>query len=198
MAFEAWSQTRRTPGVERPGDGFDRGKGRLGRLGDSRALFGPSPSLARPVGRDYGRQARFRRPSPPLARRIHWTSTANPAAATRGALAPFAALVAGAVAMGVSPIFVRLADVGPFASAFWRVALALPLLYAWMRLADGRERARRAASRKRRSCPASPSRAISSSGTSRSSTRASPTRPSSPPPRRSGSCCSAGFCFASG
>ena len=66
-------------------------------------------------------------------------ATANPAAATRGALAPFAALVAGAVAMGVSPIFVRLADVGPFASAFWRVALALPLLYAWMRLADARE-----------------------------------------------------------
>ena len=60
------------------------------------------------------------------------------AAAPRGgALAPFAALVAGAVAMGISPIFVRLADVGPFASAFWRVALALPLLYAWMRLTDG-------------------------------------------------------------
>jgi len=38
--------------------------------------------------------------------------------------------------MGASPIFVRLADVGPFASAFWRVALALPLLYVWMRFAD--------------------------------------------------------------
>ena len=49
----------------------------------------------------------------------------------------FAALVTGAVAMGVSPIFVRLADVGPFTSAFWRVALALPALYAWMRL-EGR------------------------------------------------------------
>jgi len=59
--------------------------------------------------------------------------------AARGVLAPFAALVAGAVAMGVSPIFVRLADVGPFTSAFWRVTLALPLLYAWMRLADGQE-----------------------------------------------------------
>jgi drug/metabolite transporter (DMT)-like permease len=66
---------------------------------------------------------------------------ANPAAAARGAVAPFAALVAGAVAMGASPIFVRLADVGPFASAFWRVLLALPLLYAWMRLADGKEAA---------------------------------------------------------
>jgi drug/metabolite transporter (DMT)-like permease len=64
-----------------------------------------------------------------------------PAASPRDRLgAPFAALVVGAVAMGLSPIFVRLADVGPFASAFWRVALALPALYAWMRLsqsADG-------------------------------------------------------------
>jgi drug/metabolite transporter (DMT)-like permease len=52
-------------------------------------------------------------------------------------LAPFAALVAGAVAIGVSPISVRLADVGPFAGAFWRVTLALPLLWAWARFADG-------------------------------------------------------------
>jgi drug/metabolite transporter (DMT)-like permease len=39
--------------------------------------------------------------------------------------------------MGVSPVFVRYAaaaEIGPFASAFWRVALALPVLYAWMRL----------------------------------------------------------------
>ena len=61
--------------------------------------------------------------------------------------APFAALVLGAVAMGVSPIFVRLADVGPFASAFWRVALALPVLYAWMRLSEGRGAPARAFSR---------------------------------------------------
>src|SRR5436190_23140377 len=44
---------------------------------------------------------------------------------------PFAALLLGALAMGISPIFVRLADVGPFASAFWRVAGALPLLWTW-------------------------------------------------------------------
>jgi drug/metabolite transporter (DMT)-like permease len=67
-------------------------------------------------------------------------SSLNRLAAPQGVLAPFAALAAGAVAMGISPIFVRLADVGPFTSAFWRVALALPLLYAWMRLAEGRER----------------------------------------------------------
>jgi drug/metabolite transporter (DMT)-like permease len=66
-------------------------------------------------------------------------SSLNRLAAPQGVLAPFAALGAGALAMGVSPIFVRLADVGPFTSAFWRVTLALPLLYGWTRLADGPE-----------------------------------------------------------
>ncbi len=51
---------------------------------------------------------------------------------TRTAALAVGALVLGAVAMGISPVFVRLAEVGPFASAFWRVALALPALYAWM------------------------------------------------------------------
>jgi drug/metabolite transporter (DMT)-like permease len=35
--------------------------------------------------------------------------------------------------MGASVLFVRWADVGPFASAFWRVFLALPFLWVWMR-----------------------------------------------------------------
>lgn len=51
-------------------------------------------------------------------------------------IAAYAALVVGAVAMGASPIFVRLADVGPYASAFWRTFLALPFLYVWMRFED--------------------------------------------------------------
>lgn len=41
--------------------------------------------------------------------------------------------------MGVSPVFVRHADVGPFASAFWRVGGALPLLFLWAYF-DGRRR----------------------------------------------------------
>jgi drug/metabolite transporter (DMT)-like permease len=59
--------------------------------------------------------------------------------------AAFMALSAGAVAMAISPVFVRFAasDVGPFASAFWRVALALPVLYAWMRF-EGAGRTERA------------------------------------------------------
>src|SRR5947208_4233749 len=44
------------------------------------------------------------------------------------------ALVCGAIAMGASVLFVRWADVGPYASAFWRVFLALPFLFVWMRL----------------------------------------------------------------
>lgn len=47
-------------------------------------------------------------------------------------LAPVVALLLGACAMGISPVFVRLAEVGPFTSAFWRVFLALPILWAWM------------------------------------------------------------------
>jgi drug/metabolite transporter (DMT)-like permease len=46
----------------------------------------------------------------------------------------FLALVAGAMAMGISPIFVRFAEIGPFASAFWRVGLALPALWLWAAL----------------------------------------------------------------
>lgn len=47
-----------------------------------------------------------------------------------------AALSLGAVAMGASPIFVRLADMGPYASAFWRTAIALPFLLTWMCIED--------------------------------------------------------------
>jgi len=44
------------------------------------------------------------------------------------------ALVLGAIAMGASVLFVRWADVGPYASAFWRVFLALPFLWGWVRI----------------------------------------------------------------
>ncbi|MCO6186916.1 DMT family transporter [Rhizobium sp. L1K21] len=43
------------------------------------------------------------------------------------------AMVAAALAMSVSPTLVRFADVGPMASAFWRVLLALPVLWLWMK-----------------------------------------------------------------
>jgi drug/metabolite transporter (DMT)-like permease len=45
------------------------------------------------------------------------------------------ALFCGATFIALSPIWVRLADVGPTASAFWRVALAVPLLWLAFALA---------------------------------------------------------------
>ena len=39
------------------------------------------------------------------------------------------ALLLGGICIGTSPIFVRLSETGPVASAFWRVFLVLPLFY---------------------------------------------------------------------
>jgi drug/metabolite transporter (DMT)-like permease len=43
--------------------------------------------------------------------------------------AAFLCLLAGGCAIGFAPIFVRLSDIGPVASAFWRTALAAPMLW---------------------------------------------------------------------
>ncbi len=40
-------------------------------------------------------------------------------------------LFGGAVAIAFSPIFVRLSELGPTATAFWRVALAAPVVVLW-------------------------------------------------------------------
>lgn len=42
----------------------------------------------------------------------------------------FLVLLAGGVAIGFAPIFVRLSEVGPVATAFWRMTLSLPVLWA--------------------------------------------------------------------
>ncbi|ALG69791.1 membrane protein [Azospirillum thiophilum] len=42
------------------------------------------------------------------------------------------ALLAGALGIAFAPIFVRLSEVGPVATGFWRVALAAPVLALWM------------------------------------------------------------------
>ena len=47
-----------------------------------------------------------------------------------GSALPLAALLAGNIALAFGPWFVRLADVGPVAAGFWRIALAAPLLVA--------------------------------------------------------------------
>jgi drug/metabolite transporter (DMT)-like permease len=43
------------------------------------------------------------------------------------------ALLIGAVFIALSPIFVRLSEAGPTATAFWRVALAVPVLWIFFR-----------------------------------------------------------------
>jgi drug/metabolite transporter (DMT)-like permease len=45
--------------------------------------------------------------------------------------APLAALVVGSTLLAFGPLLVRLADVAPSASAFWRMALAAPLVVAF-------------------------------------------------------------------
>ena len=46
----------------------------------------------------------------------------------------FLALLLGAGAIAFSPIFVRLSELGPLSTAFYRVALALPAFWFWMAL----------------------------------------------------------------
>jgi len=46
------------------------------------------------------------------------------------------ALFAGAFCIASSAIWVRLSELGPVATAFWRVALALPVLWAWASMAS--------------------------------------------------------------
>lgn len=43
----------------------------------------------------------------------------------------FLALLIGGTAIGFAAIFMRLSDLNPLASAFWRMALAAPVLWAW-------------------------------------------------------------------
>lgn len=55
---------------------------------------------------------------------------ATPRLAPQTAPLAFPALLLGAAALAVGPVFVRMADVSPIASAFYRMALAAPVLVA--------------------------------------------------------------------
>jgi len=59
------------------------------------------------------------------------------------------ALLAGAVAIATSALFVKVSEAGPVSTAFWRVFLALPFLWAWA-LFGGRESHRASFARDRR------------------------------------------------
>ena len=49
----------------------------------------------------------------------------------RGAALAVTALLAGAACIGTSALWVKVSEAGPVSTAFWRVFLALPLLWVW-------------------------------------------------------------------
>ncbi|HYG86182.1 MAG TPA: DMT family transporter [Azospirillum sp.] len=76
------------------------------------------------------------------------STTIGHAHADRTARIALIALLAGALGIAFSPIFVRLSELGPTATAFYRVAFAVPALYVWIRLEPkGGPRARKPSSR---------------------------------------------------
>jgi drug/metabolite transporter (DMT)-like permease len=52
-----------------------------------------------------------------------------------------AALFAGATAIATAPLFVKVSETGPVATAFWRVFLALQPLWMWALISEGRQHA---------------------------------------------------------
>jgi drug/metabolite transporter (DMT)-like permease len=62
-------------------------------------------------------------------------SSTSPREDSRHAVA-VAALLVGAAAIGSSALFVKVSETGPVATAFWRVALALPVLWTWSVIAS--------------------------------------------------------------
>jgi len=61
----------------------------------------------------------------------------------------FPALLLGATAIGLAPIFVRLSELGPVATAFYRMFLSLPVLGIWLWTERHRNRPRPATSDRR-------------------------------------------------
>lgn len=72
---------------------------------------------------------------------VEYGPMSAPSAATGKTSAALPALVLGGIAIGASPIFVRVSELGPTATAFHRMLWALPLLWLWARL-DAGKRAR--------------------------------------------------------
>jgi drug/metabolite transporter (DMT)-like permease len=60
------------------------------------------------------------------------THSIAPAGADRTARLALTGLLAGALGIAFAPIFVRLSELGPTATAFWRLGFALPVLYLWL------------------------------------------------------------------
>ncbi len=68
-------------------------------------------------------------PAPIFEEEVLPPGTAEPPAPQATPRWAFAALMTGNVVLAFGPWFVRMADVGPIASGFWRLALAVPFLF---------------------------------------------------------------------
>jgi len=78
-------------------------------------------------------RARLERTARPGYKRGMPDASALPVAhASRTQRLALTALLVGALSIAFAPIFVRLSEVGPVATAFWRVAFAAPVLALWM------------------------------------------------------------------
>ncbi len=66
------------------------------------------------------------------------SSTSNTGAQSAHARMALSALLLGAVVIGFSGILVKLSETGPLATAFYRVALSLPVFLLWMSAAPAR------------------------------------------------------------
>ena len=67
-------------------------------------------------------------PPPPIFEEEVLPPDAVPVGVARPSRLAFPALITGNVVLAIGPWFVRMADVGPVASGFWRLALAVPFL----------------------------------------------------------------------
>ena len=63
----------------------------------------------------------------------------SPPSAASGRGIAFAALMIGAIGFALTPNIVRLSDVGPIATGFWRAVFAFPLMLALSRIEKGRD-----------------------------------------------------------
>ena len=54
-------------------------------------------------------------------------------------LLPLFAIFAGSLCFALTPVFVKFADVGPIAAGFWRMVIALPIVWTWFQI-DARRR----------------------------------------------------------
>ena len=68
----------------------------------------------------------------------------------RARLVPLIAIFAGSACFALTPVFVKFADVGPIAAGFWRMIIALPIVWIWFQFEARRRPSREQHRRTRR------------------------------------------------